>query len=226
MKSRARSQESHRACFARGRKREPGRTNCSARPRVVASTRSRARRRHGRLVSGGAGIARVASAAASKFGVIGTHVPDRRTLRHDLSLFPECGGLPRFSVGLSKWNSRCCLCGRKKNKEIEINNDSMKGDPGRELIVFTEALKVPVQELAAFLERACAGDENLRHKVEALLRAHERLGSFLEQPTIAATRVSSRKVATHASPWPKAQRRGHRKAKTSFQLRLRKRNRE
>ena len=58
----------------------------------------------------------------------------------------------------------------------------MKGDPGREVVVFTEALKVPVQERAAFLERACAGNENLRHKVEALLKAHDRLGKFLEEP--------------------------------------------
>jgi len=58
----------------------------------------------------------------------------------------------------------------------------MKGDPGREVVVFTEALKVPVQERAAFLDRACAGDENLRHKVEALLKAHDRLGKFLEEP--------------------------------------------
>jgi hypothetical protein len=58
----------------------------------------------------------------------------------------------------------------------------MKGDPGREVVVFTEALKVPVQERAAFLERACAGNENLRHKVEVLLVAHDRVGSFLEEP--------------------------------------------
>ena len=58
----------------------------------------------------------------------------------------------------------------------------MKGDPDRELIVFTQALKLPVQERAAFLERACAGNENLRHKVEALLKAHDRVGSFLEEP--------------------------------------------
>ena len=58
----------------------------------------------------------------------------------------------------------------------------MKGDIDRELVVFTEALKVPVQERVAFLELACAGDENLRHKVEALLKAHDRLGKFLEEP--------------------------------------------
>jgi hypothetical protein len=63
----------------------------------------------------------------------------------------------------------------------------MRGDPDRELVVFTEALKVPVQERAAFLERVCAGDENLRHKVEALLRAHDRLGNFLEEPPTGAS---------------------------------------
>ena len=60
----------------------------------------------------------------------------------------------------------------------------MKGDPDRELVVFTEALKVPIQERAAFLERICLGDENLRHKVEALLSAYDRLGKFLEEPPV------------------------------------------
>ena len=58
----------------------------------------------------------------------------------------------------------------------------MRGEPEREVAVFIEALKVPVQERSAFLERTCAGDENLRLKVEALLRAHDRIGSFLEEP--------------------------------------------
>ena len=61
-------------------------------------------------------------------------------------------------------------------------DDSMSGDPDRELVVFTEALEVPVQERATFLERVCAGDENLRQTVEALLRSHDRLGNFLEEP--------------------------------------------
>jgi hypothetical protein len=112
------------------------------------------------------------------------------------------------------------------NRPREQFDDSMKGEPCREVAVFTEALKFSVQERAAFLERECAGDENLRHKMEALLRAHARLGSFLEQPAIAATRVALRKVATQAAPSPDVQRRGHRKTKSRFQHRLRKRNRE
>jgi hypothetical protein len=63
----------------------------------------------------------------------------------------------------------------------------MKGDPDRELAVFTEALKVPIQERAVFLERVCAGDENLLRTVEALLRAHNHLGNFLEEPPTGAS---------------------------------------
>jgi hypothetical protein len=58
----------------------------------------------------------------------------------------------------------------------------MKCNPEQEVAVFTEALKIPVPERSAFLDRTCAGDENLRRKVEALLRAYDRIGSFLEDP--------------------------------------------
>lgn len=57
----------------------------------------------------------------------------------------------------------------------------MKGEPDREIAIFTEALKLSSRERDAFLERSCAGDEDLRAKVEALLRAHGRLGDFMEQ---------------------------------------------
>jgi hypothetical protein len=63
----------------------------------------------------------------------------------------------------------------------------MNSGPGREVVVFTEALKVSVQDRAAFLDRMCVGDEDLRHKVEALLKAHDRLGNFLEEPPTGAS---------------------------------------
>ena len=63
----------------------------------------------------------------------------------------------------------------------------MKNDPGREIVVFTKALEIPAHERAAFLERVCGDDENLRHKVEALLRAHNRVGRFLEDPPTGAS---------------------------------------
>jgi hypothetical protein len=58
----------------------------------------------------------------------------------------------------------------------------MKEDSERELGVFIEALKVPPQEREAFLERKCGGDKKLRRRLEGLLRAHDRLGNFLEEP--------------------------------------------
>ena len=58
----------------------------------------------------------------------------------------------------------------------------MKGDPDREVIVFTQVLGIAVQERAAFLDRVCASDEELRRKIEKLLEAHDRVGDFLEEP--------------------------------------------
>jgi hypothetical protein len=59
---------------------------------------------------------------------------------------------------------------------------SMNDDAGRDIAVFTEAIKVPLRDRASFLEKSCGSDEELRREVEALLRAHDRLGSFLEEP--------------------------------------------
>ena len=58
----------------------------------------------------------------------------------------------------------------------------MKNDSNREIAIFTGALKVSPEERNAFLERSCGGDAALRLKVEALLKAHGRLGNFLEEP--------------------------------------------
>lgn len=61
----------------------------------------------------------------------------------------------------------------------------MNDEPGREVAVFTEAIKIPSRDRAAFLDQVCRGDQNLRQKVEALLRAHDRIGNFLEEPPTA-----------------------------------------
>jgi hypothetical protein len=60
----------------------------------------------------------------------------------------------------------------------------MNDDAGRELTVFTEAIRIRREDRPAFLEKACGGDEILRRKVDALLRAHDRVGNFLEEPPI------------------------------------------
>src|SRR5262245_8476586 len=53
---------------------------------------------------------------------------------------------------------------------------------GSEIEVFTEAVQLPVEDRIAFLDQACAGDSDLRTKIEALLRSNDRLGAFLEEP--------------------------------------------
>jgi eukaryotic-like serine/threonine-protein kinase len=60
--------------------------------------------------------------------------------------------------------------------------DPMTGKSGRDIEVFTEAVQLPIADRAAFLDRACAGDEDLRRRIEALLRSNDRAGAFLEQP--------------------------------------------
>jgi len=50
--------------------------------------------------------------------------------------------------------------------------------------IFTAALeKLTPAEREAYLEGACAGDAELRRRVEALLKAHEQSGDLLDQPT-------------------------------------------
>jgi hypothetical protein len=52
-----------------------------------------------------------------------------------------------------------------------------------EASIFVEALKRPSpDERAAFLDRACGGDDELRRSVELLLRAHDKAGGFLADP--------------------------------------------
>src|SRR5262245_38329065 len=45
-----------------------------------------------------------------------------------------------------------------------------------------EALELEAGQRAAFLDQACAGDEELRRKIDALLAAHEEAKSFIEVP--------------------------------------------
>ena len=58
--------------------------------------------------------------------------------------------------------------------------------------LFHSALERGPAARAAFLDEACAGDEALRQRVEALLAAHEQAGSFIESP---AMEVEARGVA-------------------------------
>src|SRR5216684_2912222 len=57
----------------------------------------------------------------------------------------------------------------------------MNGLPSRDVVIFTQAVGLPADERAAYLERACGGDATLRQKVEALLQTHDHVGDFLEE---------------------------------------------
>jgi serine/threonine protein kinase/Tfp pilus assembly protein PilF len=72
----------------------------------------------------------------------------------------------------------------------------MNESPHRQVAIFTEAIQLPAEERAAFLDRACGGNVKLRQRVEALLLTHESVGDFLEEsPQKAAAEVRSGSVA-------------------------------
>src|SRR4051812_10909285 len=64
----------------------------------------------------------------------------------------------------------------------------MKGEQ-----IFLEAVerKSPADRVA-YLERACAGDPELRARIEDLIRAHEQPGTFLDSPLFDPRRTPDR----------------------------------
>jgi formylglycine-generating enzyme required for sulfatase activity/predicted Ser/Thr protein kinase/pimeloyl-ACP methyl ester carboxylesterase len=60
------------------------------------------------------------------------------------------------------------------------------------------ALELAVEERAAFLDQACAGDEQLRRQVERLIEAHAHEESFLTSPALEA--VAKERASTPAGP--------------------------
>src|SRR5216684_5178064 len=76
----------------------------------------------------------------------------------------------------------------------------MTGKSGRDIEVFTEAVQLPIEERVAFLDRACAEDEDLRRKLEALLKSNDRAGDFLEQPPTTAIGEGRAKAAPGEKP--------------------------
>ncbi|HVU16653.1 MAG TPA: serine/threonine-protein kinase [Candidatus Didemnitutus sp.] len=60
-------------------------------------------------------------------------------------------------------------------------------DPAeKEALIFGEALLVPPADRARYLESACAGDPELRHRIESLLAAHDSAGKFMSSSPGAA----------------------------------------
>lgn len=53
----------------------------------------------------------------------------------------------------------------------------------RDAQIFAEALRLDADERAAFLDRACSGDADMRRRIETLLRVEGRVGDFMEDGT-------------------------------------------
>src|SRR5437764_7051931 len=51
-------------------------------------------------------------------------------------------------------------------------------------VVFEQTFELPAGERAAFIQKNCQGDEELRREVESLLESHASAGRFIDQPDI------------------------------------------
>ncbi|MFO0892369.1 MAG: hypothetical protein U0790_24920 [Isosphaeraceae bacterium] len=68
--------------------------------------------------------------------------------------------------------------------------------------IFSEALELPsAGARAAFLDRACSSDPELRRQVESLIEVHERAGPFLAAPTICSEPVQAEPVDPIVGPY-------------------------
>ncbi len=76
----------------------------------------------------------------------------------------------------------------------------MNDAPDRDVVVFTEALRLPTAERADYLNRACAGDGELRRRVEAILRGYEKAGDFLGEPAVGVPAANSQGTVAGEKP--------------------------
>jgi non-specific serine/threonine protein kinase/serine/threonine-protein kinase len=66
--------------------------------------------------------------------------------------------------------------------------------------IVAEAIDLAPESRPAWIEQACADDAILRTEVEALVRAHERAGAFLEAPALVSPGAAERVVAATDAP--------------------------
>jgi WD40 repeat protein len=79
----------------------------------------------------------------------------------------------------------------------------MNPDPVRVEAIFSAALgKESSEGRTAFLDEACAGDADLRGRVEALLRAYQEAGSFLQRPALEGAVTEPETEGATMSPSP------------------------
>ncbi len=66
-------------------------------------------------------------------------------------------------------------------------------------MLFANALELPFTERSAYLATACAGDNSLRKRVEALLAAYDPTDSFLEVPAVAFPQSDNTRTSSSVS---------------------------
>src|SRR4051812_21567720 len=66
--------------------------------------------------------------------------------------------------------------------------------------LFEQALERAVEERAAFLDAACAGDASLRREVEEMLRFDERAAEFIETPVFGVAAALIGALPANAQP--------------------------
>src|SRR5262245_41415228 len=71
----------------------------------------------------------------------------------------------------------------------------MRGNRNNDIELFAEAVQLSPAKRIVFLDRACADDQDLRQRIEALLRSNDRAGDFLETPPTGSISEGRAKVA-------------------------------
>src|SRR6266851_4490298 len=75
----------------------------------------------------------------------------------------------------------------------------MSDVPAQDVELFAAAIELPVAERAAYLDRACSGDPDLRQRVEGMLKEHDDLGDFPEKrPSKGAAQGGPRAIGEKA----------------------------
>src|SRR5262245_22653902 len=76
----------------------------------------------------------------------------------------------------------------------------MRGNRNNDIELFAEAVQLSPAKRIVFLDRACADDQDLRQRIEALLRSNDRAGDFLETPPTGSISEGRAKVAAGEKP--------------------------
>ncbi len=98
---------------------------------------------------------------------------------------------------LARGQTRCAEK-RSHNSDLARPTDSevLMNDPSPLEVIFFAALEKSLpQERAAYLDEACAGDPDLRRRIEKMLAAQDQDGSFLEKPAKSAAMTADYQVA-------------------------------